>query len=335
MTQVRKRKSRRAGSAVEIEVTLPTLFTSCRSTIRAAGRHLTPALPRKPEGQTEDRWRKPVANDPVAPAWGRPSTTHSGVRSIGTLAASVQVWLRRAPSTVNRRPHMRIALYQPDIPQNTGTILRLCACLGIEAHIIAPAGFPTSDRAFRRAGMDYLDTVALVRHTSWHTFEAWRRPGKSPAVAVYNRRVCQPTSITLPAGRRAAVRPRIGRRAPRGPRLRRRPPRHPDAAGPALAQCGGGGRHGDRRGAATDGRDAKKIGAPRARETPRLTRTGAFLRIPYITLIYTHARPQPNYWLRLGRRQPLQERAQTFGHSERGRADVCRCPIIGRGGCKT
>jgi tRNA (cytidine/uridine-2'-O-)-methyltransferase len=70
---------------------------------------------------------------------------------------------------------MRIALYQPDIPQNTGTILRLCACLGIEAHIIQPAGFPTSDRAFRRAGMDYLDAVELVRHTSWEVFEAWRR----------------------------------------------------------------------------------------------------------------------------------------------------------------
>ena len=70
---------------------------------------------------------------------------------------------------------MRIALYQPDIPQNTGTILRLCACLGIEAHIIAPAGFPISDRAFRRAGMDYLDAVAIVRHTSWQTFEEWRR----------------------------------------------------------------------------------------------------------------------------------------------------------------
>jgi tRNA (cytidine/uridine-2'-O-)-methyltransferase len=72
---------------------------------------------------------------------------------------------------------MRIALYQPDIPQNTGTILRLCACLGIEAHIIAPAGFPTSDRAFRRAGMDYLDAVALVRHSSWQAFEVWRREG--------------------------------------------------------------------------------------------------------------------------------------------------------------
>ncbi len=73
---------------------------------------------------------------------------------------------------------MRIALYQPDIPQNTGTILRLCACLGIEAHIIAPAGFPTADRAFRRAGMDYLDAVAIIRHDSWRAFEAWRRGEK-------------------------------------------------------------------------------------------------------------------------------------------------------------
>jgi tRNA (cytidine/uridine-2'-O-)-methyltransferase len=70
---------------------------------------------------------------------------------------------------------MRIALYEPDIPQNTGTILRLCACLGIEAHIIEPAGFPVSDRAFRRAGMDYLDQVALVRHGSFAAFEDWRR----------------------------------------------------------------------------------------------------------------------------------------------------------------
>jgi len=69
---------------------------------------------------------------------------------------------------------MRIALYQPDIPQNTGTILRLAACFGIEAHLIAPAAFPLSDRAFRRAGMDYLDAVALVRHASWAAFEAWR-----------------------------------------------------------------------------------------------------------------------------------------------------------------
>jgi tRNA (cytidine/uridine-2'-O-)-methyltransferase len=70
---------------------------------------------------------------------------------------------------------MRIALFQPDIPQNTGTILRLCACLNVEAHIIEPAGFPVSDRHFRRAGMDYLDQVTIQRHESWATFEQWRR----------------------------------------------------------------------------------------------------------------------------------------------------------------
>jgi tRNA (cytidine/uridine-2'-O-)-methyltransferase len=70
---------------------------------------------------------------------------------------------------------MHLALYQPDIPQNTGTALRLCACFGLQAHIIEPAGFPSSDRAFRRAGMDYLDAVAITRHASWQAFEAWRR----------------------------------------------------------------------------------------------------------------------------------------------------------------
>jgi tRNA (cytidine/uridine-2'-O-)-methyltransferase len=70
---------------------------------------------------------------------------------------------------------MRIALFQPDIPQNTGAILRLCACLGLEAHIIEPAGFPAGDRAFRRAGMDYLDRVQLVRHADWTAFQDWRR----------------------------------------------------------------------------------------------------------------------------------------------------------------
>src|SRR5213076_631345 len=69
---------------------------------------------------------------------------------------------------------MQIALFQPDIPQNTGTILRLCACLGAAAHIIEPAGFPVSDRHFRRAGMDYLDQVTIVRHDSWTKFEQWR-----------------------------------------------------------------------------------------------------------------------------------------------------------------
>jgi tRNA (cytidine/uridine-2'-O-)-methyltransferase len=86
---------------------------------------------------------------------------------------------------------MRIALYQPDIPQNTGTILRLAACLGIETHIVEPAGFAVSDRAFRRAGLDYLDQVALHRHVSWPAFEAWRRELRL-------RLILFTTSATLP-----------------------------------------------------------------------------------------------------------------------------------------
>lgn len=70
---------------------------------------------------------------------------------------------------------LRLALYQPDIPQNAGTMLRMCACLGVSADIIEPAGFPVSDRHFRRAGMDYLDRVTIRRHVSWTTFNADRR----------------------------------------------------------------------------------------------------------------------------------------------------------------
>ena len=65
---------------------------------------------------------------------------------------------------------MRLALYQPDIPPNTGTLLRLCACLGVPVDIIEPCGFPFSDRSFRRAGLDYLDHVECRRHISWEAF---------------------------------------------------------------------------------------------------------------------------------------------------------------------
>ena len=82
---------------------------------------------------------------------------------------------------------MRIALYEPDIPQNAGTILRLAACLGVEAHIIEPAGFPISDRAFHRAGMDYLDQVTIVRHASWDAFETWRGAARSRLVLLTTR----------------------------------------------------------------------------------------------------------------------------------------------------
>ncbi|MFT0893173.1 tRNA (cytidine(34)-2'-O)-methyltransferase [Pseudochelatococcus sp. G4_1912] len=85
-------------------------------------------------------------------------------------------------------PLLRLALYQPDIPQNTGTMLRLCACLGIAAEIIEPAGFPVSDRAFRRAGMDYLDDVSISRHDSWRKFEEWRASVGSPRLVLTSTR---------------------------------------------------------------------------------------------------------------------------------------------------
>jgi tRNA (cytidine/uridine-2'-O-)-methyltransferase len=69
---------------------------------------------------------------------------------------------------------LRIALYQPDIPGNTGTIMRLAACLGLSVDVIEPAGFDISDRNLRRAGMDYLAAVTLTRHVNWKQFEVWR-----------------------------------------------------------------------------------------------------------------------------------------------------------------
>jgi tRNA (cytidine/uridine-2'-O-)-methyltransferase len=70
---------------------------------------------------------------------------------------------------------MDIALFQPDIPGNTGTILRTAACLGFRLHVIGPAGFDLSDRALKRAGMDYVEMAALTRHDDWPAFEAWRQ----------------------------------------------------------------------------------------------------------------------------------------------------------------
>lgn len=67
---------------------------------------------------------------------------------------------------------MRLALYEPDIPQNTGAILRLCACLGVAADLIEPFGFVWDDRHLKRAAMDYLDRVELTRHRSWQAFRA-------------------------------------------------------------------------------------------------------------------------------------------------------------------
>jgi tRNA (cytidine/uridine-2'-O-)-methyltransferase len=70
---------------------------------------------------------------------------------------------------------MRVALFEPDIPQNAAAIIRACACLGVPVDVIEPCGFLFSDAGFRRAGLDYVERADLLRHASWATFQASRK----------------------------------------------------------------------------------------------------------------------------------------------------------------
>ncbi|TIU50926.1 MAG: tRNA (cytidine(34)-2'-O)-methyltransferase [Mesorhizobium sp.] len=92
---------------------------------------------------------------------------------------------------------LRIALYQPDIAGNTGTILRFAACLGLGVDIIEPAGFPLSDRALKRAGMDYLEMAALTRHVDWNAFEAWRKARADRLVLLSTRATAPYTDFSF------------------------------------------------------------------------------------------------------------------------------------------
>lgn len=67
---------------------------------------------------------------------------------------------------------LKLALYQPDIPQNVGAAMRLCACLGMEMDIIEPCGFPFNDKKIKQAGMDYMTLVNYTRHPSWENFRS-------------------------------------------------------------------------------------------------------------------------------------------------------------------
>ncbi|MBV8850112.1 MAG: tRNA methyltransferase [Methylobacteriaceae bacterium] len=82
---------------------------------------------------------------------------------------------------------LTLALFEPDIPQNTGTMLRMCACLGLDAALIEPAAFSVSDPRFRRAAMDYLDRVSLMRHASWRAFLAWRAQNAARMILLTTR----------------------------------------------------------------------------------------------------------------------------------------------------
>src|SRR4051812_1840103 len=177
------KKSRRVGwSAEDAVVTIPTLSsyaaggtapgapkvprTACRRPRPPAAAELRVPPPKQGENSSPESfyWHPCRASASPLSARERAMREFRGQRCL----------LRHFRLAPNPAQPMQIALFQPDIPQNTGTILRLCACLGVAAHIIEPAGFPVSDRHFRRAGMDYLDQVSIVRHDSWSKFEQWR-----------------------------------------------------------------------------------------------------------------------------------------------------------------
>jgi len=112
---------------------------------------------------------------------------------------------------------MRIALYQPDIAGNVGTILRLATCLGVGVDLIEPMGFAWSDRALARAGMDYLDTAQVVRHVDWAAFEA-QLSGRIALLTTQggtriDEAVFQPDDVLLLGSESAGVPPDVHARA--------------------------------------------------------------------------------------------------------------------------
>jgi tRNA (cytidine/uridine-2'-O-)-methyltransferase len=123
---------------------------------------------------------------------------------------------------------MRLALFEPDIPQNAATLLRLAACLGVAADIIEPCGFVLGEARFRRAGLDYLDAVDLTRHASWRAYRAWRdRGGQGGRLVLLTTRAQVPYTDfafrrddTLMVGRESAgVPPHVAAAADAGVRI--------------------------------------------------------------------------------------------------------------------
>jgi tRNA (cytidine/uridine-2'-O-)-methyltransferase len=94
---------------------------------------------------------------------------------------------------------MRLALYQPDIPQNTGAILRLAACFGLPVDVIEPCGFAFDDRRMRRAGMDYLDHVELHRHRSWDAYRSARAGTAGRLVLLTTKAAVRHTEVRFEA----------------------------------------------------------------------------------------------------------------------------------------
>ncbi|PZP85610.1 MAG: tRNA methyltransferase [Azospirillum brasilense] len=108
---------------------------------------------------------------------------------------------------------MQLVLYQPDIPQNLGAVLRLSACMGATVHIVEPCGFPLDDQKMRRVGMDYMHKVHYLRHRSWEAFLSHRaqHPGRlllleTDGTTPYDQVAFQPTDYVM-LGRESAGTP--------------------------------------------------------------------------------------------------------------------------------
>jgi tRNA (cytidine/uridine-2'-O-)-methyltransferase len=161
-----------------------------------------------------------------------PSVRVEEERSIAGFAADGYRWgsdffaadrICCRPDTVETSPmppsELRIALYQPDIPGNAGTILRLAACLGLVVDIVGPAGFDLGDRALRRAGMDYLEMAALASHADFAAFEATVLPGRRLVLLTtsgdiaYTDFAFAPTDVLLLGRESAGVPEAVHRRA--------------------------------------------------------------------------------------------------------------------------
>jgi tRNA (cytidine/uridine-2'-O-)-methyltransferase len=109
---------------------------------------------------------------------------------------------------------MRLALYQPDIPQNAGSILRLAACLGVAVDIIEPCGFVLDDRRLKRVAMDYLGQAEIRRHISWDAYIGAKRDGRlvllsTKARLPYHRFAFAPADTLLLGRESAGVPPEV------------------------------------------------------------------------------------------------------------------------------
>src|ERR1019366_9407839 len=172
---------RRVGSAEDAVVTIPNPFSAAAGRTAPGNAHTNRGgcrRPRPPRRQ-KDHFSQPIGRNKQSrivllaplPEERKPAIGWPACNALIPRAAMIYSDISWGPQG---RHQMQIALFQPATPQNTGTILGLCACLDVAAHIIEPAGFPVSDRHFRRAGMDYLDQVTIMRHDSWSKFEQWR-----------------------------------------------------------------------------------------------------------------------------------------------------------------